>query len=55
MKEEWARRIISQCQQAEVAVFYKQNYQNGKIVKLPTIDRKQYAEFPRITGKRNGN
>ncbi len=53
MKEKWARRLITQCKQANVPVFYKQAYQNGKKVSLPMIDGKQYAEYPQTIGRQN--
>jgi protein gp37 len=53
MNEDWARRLIAQCKQANVAVFYKQAYQNGKIVHLPKMDGKQYTEYPQTTGRQS--
>lgn len=47
MREEWVRDIINQCNAAGVPVFYKQRMdENGKLVSLPTIDGKQYVEWP---------
>lgn len=54
MREEWVRRIIQQCQMANVPVFYKQKLVDGRKVSLPEIDGRRWAEFPAITSRRSG-
>jgi len=53
MKEEWARRIISQCQQTNTPIFYKQAYENGKKISLPQMDGQQHIQFPQIIDRQN--
>jgi protein gp37 len=43
---DWARSLRDQCQAAEVPFFFKQGSENGKLVKLPFLDGKQWMEFP---------
>lgn len=45
--EDWARGLRDQCQAAGVAFFYKQAMRNGKLVALPELDGRQWAEFPK--------
>lgn len=46
MDENWVRRLVTQCKQSQVPVFYKQKIVNGKKMSLPMLDGKQYVEFP---------
>ena len=46
MEEEWARGMREQCRAAGVSFFYKQAMIDGKLVKLPLLDGKQWKEFP---------
>lgn len=46
MEEDWARKAIEQCKEAQVPVFYKQQIVGGKRVHLPLMDGVQYAEYP---------
>ncbi len=48
MKESWVRKIVKQCKENDVAVFYKQKMENGKKVSLPYLDGKQYIEYPTV-------
>lgn len=41
---DWARRLIKQCQKAQIPVFYKQNMTE----KAPRIDGKQWLETPNV-------
>lgn len=47
MDENWVRSLRTQCVEADVAFFYKQNFVKGKKVSLPELDGKQWAEFPK--------
>ena len=53
MDENWVRRLIAQCKQYKIPVFYKQKIVKGKRVSIPVLDGRQYAEFPLITHKPN--
>lgn len=46
MKESWIRKGILQCKKKKIPVFYKQKMETGKLIKMPFLDGKQYAEFP---------
>ena len=48
MDIEWARKTQKQCADAGVAFFLKQMEVDGKVVGLPKLDGKTYAEFPEI-------
>lgn len=48
MKEEWVSNLIKECKDKEISVFYKQKKIDNKIIKLPEIDGKKYAEFPAL-------
>jgi protein gp37 len=43
---EWVRSVKNQCHAANVAFFFKQCYENGKLVHMPLLDGVRYAEFP---------
>lgn len=46
MDLDWVRSVRDQCQSAGVAFFFKQAKINGRIVELPLLDGRSYAEFP---------
>lgn len=46
MDEEWVRSLRDQCQEADVAFFYKQAVRGGRVVSLPELDGARWAEFP---------
>jgi protein gp37 len=46
MDEKWVRHIRNQCQAAGVALFYKQQRQNGKMIKMPALDGKVWDQYP---------
>lgn len=46
MDEEWVRSLRDQCQEANVAFFYKQAVRGGRVVSLPELDGARWAEFP---------
>ncbi len=46
MELDWVRDIRDQCQDAGVPLFFKQAKIDGKIVKLPELDGRQWMEFP---------
>lgn len=48
MNEDWVRSLRDQCQLADVAFFYKQDFHRNKKISLPELDGKQWVEFPRI-------
>lgn len=46
---DWARSLRDQCQAAQVPFFLKQIHdENGKVVHMPELDGKVYAEFPEV-------
>ena len=45
-KDEWVESLINQCEQAEVPVFLKQLMQNGKLIKEPYFNGRQYMQYP---------
>jgi len=47
MDEAWVRAIRDQCQAAGVSFFYKQKLEGRKVVSLPILDGREWAEFPR--------
>jgi len=47
MLDGWVREIIEQCKKFQVAIFYKQQFIDGKKVSCPEIDGRQYMEFPK--------
>lgn len=44
--EDWARDLRDQCDQADVAFFYKQKISQGKKIETPELDGRQWTEFP---------
>ena len=46
MDLDWARTLKNQCQAAGVPYFLKQAQINGKLVKMPELDGRQWAEMP---------
>lgn len=52
MDEDWVRALRDQCTANGCAFFYKQNAVRGRKVPLPTLDGKQWVEFP--TDWKNG-
>jgi len=44
---DWFRNLRDQCQTANVPFFLKQAEIDGKVVKLPELDGKQWIEWPR--------
>jgi len=46
MDIEWVRKTQKQCEEAKVAFFLKQMEVEGKVVKAPMLDGKQYLEIP---------
>ena len=47
MDEAWVRALRDQCVGAGVAFFYKQRLEGKRKVPLPTLDGRQWMEFPR--------
>ncbi len=47
MSLDWARSMRDQCQAAGVSFFFKQAVIDGKLTKLPMLDGKQWAEYPK--------
>lgn len=45
-KEEWFRQVRDQCNDSNIALFYKQRHVSGVKVSLPLLDGKRYVEFP---------
>jgi len=50
MNEDWVHFIKNQCAPPNVSTkfFYKQSIENGKIVKLPELDGRQWTQIPEI-------
>lgn len=48
MPEDWVRQIRDECQTAGVALFYKQAMRGGKLVHMPELDGRVWAEFPEV-------
>ena len=46
-KIEWLRSLRDQCVAAGVPFFLKQMEVNGKVVKMPMLDGREWKEFPR--------
>lgn len=46
MHEDWVRQIRDQCRDAGVALFYKQAMRDGKLLHMPELDGRVWAEFP---------
>jgi protein gp37 len=46
MDEDWVRSLRDQCHRAGVAFFYKQRLESGKVIGLPELDGRRWAEFP---------
>lgn len=44
---DWARNLKSQCVSAGVPFFFKQSKIDGKLVKMPELDGRVYAEYPK--------
>jgi len=53
MDGNWVRRLIAQCKQYQVPVFYKQMIVGRKKIPLPMLDGRQYIEFPLTTHRPN--
>lgn len=51
MDENWVRRLVIQCRQYKIPVFYKQKMTNGRKESLPLLDGRRYSEFPQTTDK----
>jgi protein gp37 len=47
MELDWVRSLRDQCQEADVPFFLKQARVNGKLVKMPELDGKVWAEYPK--------
>lgn len=50
MDPDWARSVRNQCQSAGVPFFLKQIVVEGKLVKEPFLDDRQWLEFPKSGG-----
>lgn len=46
MKDEWVERLIENCREYDVPVFYKQQMVDGKKVSCPEILGRQWMEYP---------
>ena len=46
MDEQWVRSLRDQCIQERVAFFYKQNAVRGRKIPTPTLDGRQWIQFP---------
>ena len=46
MHPDWARSLRDQCHVAGVPFFLKQMHVDGKLIKTPLLDEKQYLEMP---------
>ena len=55
MELDWVRSIRDQCQEAGVAFFFKQTMVNGKLVKLPELDGRQWTEIPDAPGEQRSD
>jgi protein gp37 len=51
MDVDWARALRDQCQAAGVPFFLKQMEEGGKVVKMPELDGRVWAEYPTSEGK----
>jgi protein gp37 len=51
METDWARLLRDQCQLAKVPFFLKQMEEGGKVVKMPELDGRVWAEYPTSEGK----
>lgn len=47
MRLDWARSMRDQCQEAGVPFFLKQAEIDGNLVKMPELDGKQWAQYPK--------
>ena len=47
-KIEWIRDLREQCISANVPFFLKQMEINGRMVKMPELDGKIWAQFPEV-------
>ncbi len=46
MQESWVRDLKNQCVAASVPYFLKQSWQNGRLVHMPELDGRVWAQFP---------
>jgi protein gp37 len=46
MADDWVRHIRDQCQSAGVALFYKQQRVDGKMIKMPALDGRVWDQYP---------
>jgi protein gp37 len=46
MDDSWVRRLRNQCQEAGIPFFFKQAVRGGKLIKMPKLDGKVWAEMP---------
>jgi protein gp37 len=51
MDLDWVRSLRDQCVAADVPFWFKQAYENGKLVQLPYLDGKQWKQRPADSGK----
>ena len=51
MDIDWVRSLRDQCVAARVPFWFKQAYENGKLVQLPLLDGKQWKQRPPSGGK----
>jgi protein gp37 len=42
----WARSVRDQCQAAGIPFFFKQGQSGGRVVSMPYLDGRQWAEYP---------
>ena len=47
MEEDWVRSIRDQCVAAGVPLFYKQRVVGRKVISMPELDGRVWAQFPR--------
>lgn len=43
---DWARQVRDQCCAAEIPFFFKQGVINGRLVKMPELDGRRWAQYP---------
>lgn len=46
METSWVREIRDQCVDADVALFFKQAFDTGRLVETPTLDGRRWVQFP---------
>ena len=44
----WARSVRDQCQAAGIPFFFKQGQSGGRVVSMPYLDGRQWAEYPEV-------